>query len=262
MNGNNDVSRRDFLKKSGKALLTVGTAAALGNLLSGCVSSGPSKPIFRIEEEPNFKKLPEGKFELEPISLGFWGLFEIPKGDAFRVRNPNRVIKAYQDIIGVKPAIWTGFIWRRDGEIRYRHTFFDETSEMGVIPLEFLSVKPAIRRYGSLSSLIDNKDFLTTIKNYAKKVEANKKKFLCCTMRELNLSHVPWGKQPKTARKVFNQIHQVFLDNGADPYVTWFQEVYVSDNVSYGLNIGDPLRYIFDPDKIQYRLLTVGRAVP
>ena len=261
MNGSSDVNRRDFLKKSGKAVLTVGSATVLQDLFGGCVSSGPTRIMFREEEgKPKFKTLSEGKIDLEPISLGFWGLFETLDGGSFRVRYPESVIRTYENLIGVKPAIWTGFIWRRDGLIEYRHRFFDETTEQGVIPFEFMSLKPAIREYGSLSSLIDNKNFLETIEKYAQDAAKNKKKYLCCTMRELNLSHLPWGQQPKTAKKVFEQIHQIFFDNGADPYVNWVQEVYVSDNASYGSKIGDPLRYIFDPDKIQY--LGISGNVP
>ena len=61
---------------------------------------------------------------------------------------------------------------------------------------------------------------------------AHGKPIMLAPLHELNIASFPWGKQPGTAKKVWQTMWDIFEDTGANEYATWIWEIKCSSDLS------------------------------
>ena len=212
------IGRRDFLKKTGQAMVALGGLELL-------TTSG-----FASAQE-------KGKKILPPETGCYWGYFR---------DQPQK--KAYEDWMaktGAQPKFtvfppdpgtpdWKPKEFRKD-LLDYIASFNPAT------PIVYRLLTGDIKEHG-FSNLVTSKEFQQDITRYAQAITEYKKPFFFDIMPQINADWFSWGRQPKTAKEVWKYIWQIFEDNGANQYATWTIEFKPTERFK-GNQVDLPERY-------------------
>jgi hypothetical protein len=207
-----NLTRRELLKRAGRSALLVSGALSLPYVLSGCAT------VSHKEEGPVIYPPLKGQKVQPPESgcyIGFFGAGD----DA----------EYYESQIGMKPKIMVPSFMTVRNARRFPRDTVHKISSAGVIPFIFKELTIDIRNYG-FANLTKNSEFREVMKQYAKDVVAFGKPLFVCTMREMNSTYhphiTPWSSKPaKKTNEVWRYIWQIFEDTGANEYATWVWEV-------------------------------------
>jgi len=204
--GETSLARRDFIKQAGKTALSVSGVLAFGNIINGCAT-------LSFKEEGPVIYPHVGRHDQKKI--------QPPENGCFIGFHPS-YFNYYKRHMGVGPKILTPHIYTMRGGTFPKYNFFN-ISTNGTIPFLFRDIGYDIRDHG-FNNLVGNKEFTKKINDYAKVLAKSGIPIFLSTMRELNGGWFPWGKQARTAKKVWKHMWQIFEDNGANEYATWVWE--------------------------------------
>jgi hypothetical protein len=218
--GDKDMDRREFLKKSGQTALAICTGLTLEELVSGCAT--PDSLIPGSEAGVIYPALSGQKIQPPEVGcyIGFEGVWERSRY-AFVYTEPRQVLSAYQDQIGKVPITFMNKVANTMVIPVYPEKFMEEVHEVGCIPFSHYDVNKAIHEYGSLEALIDNQDFIDETRQYAREVSDHKIPHFVSTMRNPNGTYFPWCGRRKEFIRLWRDIWQIFEDEGANQYATW-----------------------------------------
>ena len=258
----NEIDRRDFLRKStdvglGLAGLLYGVdrfANFLENSLEGKLSLSPQEAeamgcapgLLYFKEEPPVIYPPLKGHKVQPPEdgclIGFFSEYAIMMPGFRRNTDTTSFIDRYDNQLGKKP-----FILSLLGHHRIFADFPTEdavsTASRGVTPLIYAEVG-SVKLEDIASGKHDRgiKKFADGAVKFGEEYGG----FFVCTMREMNIGREycpgPWGGQPKTAKKVWKHMWQIFEDNGANQYATWVWEVYCPE-IRGGRFVDNPEMY-------------------
>jgi len=212
--GEGTINRRDFLKKTGQALVAIGGPELLATSGSGSAQEKGQK--------------------VQPPETGCYiGLHHGGKISEY--------YGGFVDKVGKKPKIitppigWQSNVLKRDPPPK---DVLEMLTSWGAIPFLYRHLIEDIQMYG-FSNLVTSKEFQQDITKYAQAMTEYGKPFLFTTMHELNIDAWPWSKQAGTAKKVWQTMWDIFEDNGANKYATWVWEVYTA---------GTAVTWVDDPE--------------
>lgn len=147
----------------------------------------------------------------------------------FKLRYPDY----YKRRIGQMPKIFIPYYGRMDSpRPNFLTELVESISDQGAIPFVYIMIDTYIGLHG-FKNLVDNKEFREDLTKYARDIVKFGKPIFVCTMHELNGDWYVWGQQPKTAKKVWKDMWQIFEDNGANEYATWVWEVFCQEASSW-----------------------------
>ncbi len=204
------ISRRDFLKKCGQAVVTIGGGATLDAFLGGCA------PISSVEKVPVIYP-PLGGHKVQPPEDGCYIGFHRDYWNPF----DESMVKK----IGGTPKIMVISADMAVNPTSFPQRAVTYVTSKDAIPFVHRDLGIDIFLHG-FKTLVDNKEFRRGMKKYAKELVIFGKPIFVSTMGELNGDWFPWGKKSETAKKVWQLMWQIFEDNGANEYATWVWEVY------------------------------------
>lgn len=204
------ISRRDFLKKSGRAALAVGGGFTIDALLGSCATtrSAQEGPVVYPPLKGHKVKPPE-----DGCYIGFHREYWYPFYESFIEK------------IGKKPKIMTVSVSMATSPTSFPKGAVRYITSKGAIPFVYRDLGVDILLHG-FGDLVENKEFRKNITKYARELVEFGKPIFVCTMRELNGNWFSWAKNPETAKKVWQLMWQIFEDHGANEYATWVWEVY------------------------------------
>jgi len=206
------LSRRNFLKDFGKAILVVSTGLTLKETLIGCATIG-------IEKTPTIYPPLKGH-KIQPPENGCY--FGIGRSIWRGVRDN---IDSYEEKLGKRPSI----VWLRYGFVSWKYVFeqSEEIARRKVIP--FLVIDAPYNFKNIVSGDSDNviRKFADEAIKFGEKYGG----FFITTMWEMNYRGKDplwwWCNQPDSFLEAWKHIWQIFEDGRANEYATWVIEYHV-----------------------------------
>jgi len=200
------ISRRELFKESGKAALALGGGFTLDAIVTGCATVG-----FKETGPVIYPPLKDHKVQ-PPENGCLVGFYKYLFSDS-----------RYEEKIGKNPSIFAlfhyssmvwGFFSIDEGPKRY--------AEKGSIPLIYAGTNDS-----KLKDIINGKEdrFIKRFARDAATFGEQHGGFFITTMWEMNGYWFPWGQHSKF-KEAWKYIWQIFEENGANKYATWFWEVY------------------------------------
>jgi len=224
------LTRRDFFNKAGKTALGGTVALSFGPILSSCVSVPSTTELKR--DPVHYPKLLGHKIQ-SPEHYGLKGCMVGYHNAEIRRYSPysnEQIIKEYEAKTGKRPSImYTSY---RDSRLHKYGNYFPSQgaklfSERGIIPFIGYDLRSPHSHYKrestKLKEIISGKVDSLIVKFAQKAIAYGEAQggFFFRTMREMNLSSFPWGKQPTKFKKAWRHIWQIFHEEGANEYATW-----------------------------------------
>ena len=226
-------SRRVFIKAASKGCLGVILTPSIAATMVGIEALLPSWASSQVDKQADSSPVNYSPMPIEPPLNGCYiGMYP----------NINSPKDWYSQKFGVEPRIVIPLFRTFMVYWLFPKTLSQWISEKGSIPFYYKDLTHDIRTHG-FNNLIDNPIFTRETKAYARGIVDYGKPLFLSTMREMNASWFPWGNRPKTAKKVWKYMWQIFEDEGANEYVTWVWEAYCP----FG-NVSAP-RYYYPGDK-------------
>lgn len=221
---NRKFSRREFLKRSGKAVAFTGISALTFESIIGCA------PILRETREDVINQKWEANSIIPVPKEGcYTGLSKFN----FRIsvedyeQNIVRFIEEYADQILKPPAIYAvaaTFVLRATNENFPTHRCLAANSK-GATPLIKYQVQP-FKNFGEITA----GKFEKEIKEFAVKAKEYGKPYFFVPFAEANsekITGVPFGSQsPKGFKEAFVYMHRMFKDLGANQNTVWVASFY------------------------------------
>jgi len=219
-----DLSRRDFLKKTGQAALSISGGVTLEALLSSCatITFKEQAPVIYPRLKGHKVQPPEnGCF------IGFYG----GEGSYSRWGSTHQDANTYACKVGKKPKIM--IIDLRYSSSSFFPTRIVEDIAAEAIPFVYRDLTNDIARCG-FRELMNDKCFREGLEEYARDIIEFGRPIFFSTMREMNSSRRdlrPWkGRLPGDVKKLWKYMWQIFEDNGANEYATWVWEIIPPEN--------------------------------
>jgi len=207
---NVNLSRRDFLRKTGQAALVLVSVGTLDTIFNGCAT------ITFEEQAPVIYPPLDGQKIQPPHNGCYIGFSKWPQPTD--IERFGKIAKIYVEQL---QAALSKLTFPKDFvEMLYRYRGY---------PFIYKTMFHS-HRYGGFENILNSKEFTKDIERYAKGAVSCGKPFFISTMREMNdnrpVPHYkemrPWkGKSAKYCIKVWRYIWQIFEDTGANEYATW-----------------------------------------
>jgi hypothetical protein len=234
MNGHlyfSNMSRRDFLSKTAKTVMAVGTGLTLEGLLANCAT------VKVPESEPNlYPDLPGQKIQ-PPKNGCLVGLMRHYATISYTgnvSKDAGRIIDYYQEKLGKKPAFFS--LCCGVGATYFPQEEMEGLATRGVIP----NILP---EYPQLDE-ISKGNYDTALTNVAKEATQYGKQhggFFYTPMWHPNGKGYFWCGNSTGVKNAWKHVWQIFEDNGANEYATWLWEV--ATNESYCGHADNPHSY-------------------
>ncbi|MGB9553405.1 MAG: hypothetical protein ACPL7L_03420 [bacterium] len=221
---NKRFSRREFLKRSGKAVAFTGISSLTFESIIGCA------PILKETKEAVINE----KWEANPIvpvpkDGCYIGLSKFKLGISVEEyeQNIGRFIEEYTDQILKPPAIYgvsATFVLKATNENFPTHRCL-VTNSKGAIPLIKYQVQP-FKSFGEITAGKFDKE----IKEFAVKAKEYGKPYFFVPFAEANsekITGVPFGSQsPKGFKGTFAYMQRIFKELGANQNTVWVDSFY------------------------------------
>jgi len=204
------LSRRQFLKKVSKTGLAVSGYLTFGKTLTGC-SSISSNLILSEKSPVIYPPLPGRK--VQPPENGCYIGFE------------GGTIDIYKKELGVVPKIVMPGNFIMDIRRTFLKEQVEEISSHGAIPLIWREFNFEIAYYG-FNNIVGQPEVTKELTTYARAIVDFGKPLFISSMREMNGDWYVWGQNPNAFKKVWKYMWQIFEDQGANEFATWFWEPY------------------------------------
>ena len=211
-----NVSRREFLQKSGMAALALGGGLTFSALTEGCAT-------LTFKEEAPVIYPPLKGHKVQPPQDGcLFGVRTVYNDVKRRAPDIPRDTTAFIDYftkeLDQEPAIWA--IQRDVGVHRGLMYMARKAADKGIIPFVFTGWPP--------ERVLEGDFRLRRMSRNARKLGEQYGGFFITSMWEMNMRGVynpyPWGGKPSQFKKAWRKIWSIFEDAGANEYATWIIE--------------------------------------
>jgi len=211
-----DLSRRDFVKKTGQGALALGGGMILNSILKGCAT------ITFKEQSPVIYPPLKGQKVQPPEYRSYFG-FHTQK------RNVGDRYEWIWRRIGTRPKIWIPPYRMMSHPQRKKQWW--EYGWKYPIPFVFLNIHEKVTGI-KFENLLKDKTFARFVKRNAEDVVEFRKPVFVSMMPELNGPWWPWSKKPKETKEVWRYVWRIFEDTGANEYATWVLHLALFDQTN------------------------------